>query len=276
MSKEIAETRLIEPGKDSDSPPAHSEFSTPIELCQFVQRLRDMSNGKPVGFKLCLGRRGEFMAIVKAMLETGILPDFITIDGAEGGTGAAPIEFSDSLGTPINEALVFVTSCLVGANLRDRIRVISSGKVARGFDMITKIALGADMCNVARGMLFAVGCIQATRCNTNTCPTGITTQDPVRQRAIDILKSGEQVHNYHDATIESFLAIAGAMGVEGISSLNPTMIMRRGANELSVPYDVLYHYLKPGELLDNHNHLHPIYKRYWDACRPDTFRYVYK
>ncbi|MDF1795540.1 MAG: FMN-binding glutamate synthase family protein [Coxiellaceae bacterium] len=275
VSKEIAEARLVEPGQDCDSPPGHREFSTPIELLEFVQRLRDMSNGKPVGFKFCLGRRGEFMAIVKAMLETGILPDFITVDGAEGGTGAAPVEFSDYLGAPINEGLVFVTSALIGANLRDKIRVIASGKVATGFDLITKIALGADMCNVARGMLFAVGCIQATRCNTNTCPTGITTQDPVRQKAIKIEASGDMVRNFHDGTIDSMLAIAGAMGLDDLKGLNPTMIMRRGANELSVPYDVLYHYLRPGELIENSHHLHPIYKRYWEAARPDTFAYHY-
>ena len=196
ITEEISRIRLVPMGEDCLSPPAHPEFSTPRGLLEFVARLRELSGGKPTGFKLCIGVRSEFMGIVKAMVETGILPDFITVDGAEGGTGAAPPEFSDSLGTPINEALPFVHAALVGAGLRQHIRVIASGKVVTGFDMVTKLAIGADMCAVARPMMFAVGCIQARSCNNNKCPTGVATQDPVRMAAIDIESKHIRVSNW--------------------------------------------------------------------------------
>src|SRR5262249_39362214 len=156
-------------GHDVISPAAHTAFTSPLGLLHFVAQLRAASGGKPVGFKLCVGKRHEFFGIVKAMLETGVTPDFITIDGGEGGTGAAPLEFSDSVGTPLNEGLSFVHYALVGANLRDRMRLIASGKVNTGFQITTKVALGADMCNAARAMMFALGCIQALRCNSNKC-----------------------------------------------------------------------------------------------------------
>ncbi|WP_217272023.1 FMN-binding glutamate synthase family protein [Sphingopyxis sp. BSNA05] len=182
VNEEIAQIRGVEPHKDVISPPAHTAFTTPTGLLEFVQQLREETAGKPIGFKLCIGNRSEFLAICKAMLETGILPDFITVDGAEGGTGAAPVEYSDRFGVPINEGLTFVRNSLIGVGKRDKIRLISSGKVATGFDMIEKISLGADMCNSARAMLFSIGCIQALACNTNKCPTGITTQDPCALR----------------------------------------------------------------------------------------------
>jgi glutamate synthase domain-containing protein 2 len=178
ITPEIAAIRMVGMDRDVLSPPAHTAFSTPIELMEFIGTLRRLSGGKPVGFKLCLGSQHEFLAICKAMLETHIYPDFITVDGGEGGTGAAPLEFSDSVGTPLNDALVFVHNALVGFNIRDRIRLIVSGKITTGFDMVAKIAMGADMCNSARGMMFALGCIQALQCHANTCPTGVATQNP--------------------------------------------------------------------------------------------------
>jgi glutamate synthase domain-containing protein 2 len=269
VTAEIAEARGVPVGKTCHSPAAHTEFSTPTGLLEFMQRLRELSGGKPVGFKLCIGKRSEFMGICKAMLNTGILPDFITVDGAEGGTGASQIEFSDNIGTPINEGLVFVNSCLIGVGLRDKIRIIASGKVASGFDLITKISLGADMCNAARAMLFSLGCIQATRCHTNTCPTGITTQDPTRKKSVHVHERGPMVASFHEKTIASFLDIAGAMGLEHVDDLSPGLIMRRGANELSVPYSELYHYLKVGELLGDE--VHPKYASDWALASADHF-----
>lgn len=269
VSPEIAETRGIAVHEDCFSPPGHSEFSTPMELLGFVQKLRELSGGKPVGFKLCVGKRSEFMGIVKAMLDSRILPDFITVDGAEGGTGAAPIEFSDFLGAPINQGLSFVHNALVGANLRDKIRIIASGKIATGFDMIVKCSLGADMCNMARPMLFALGCIQAVRCNTNTCPTGITTQDKVRQRAIDVDKRSVQVKNYHELTVESCLDLAGAMGLTSLSELDASMVRRCIADERSVPYSDFYETLAPGQLLTDELPL--TFARAWQAAQPDRF-----
>lgn len=251
VNEEIAEYRGVEVGVDCISPPAHSAFNTPEGLLRFVAEVRQLAGGKPVGFKLCIGIRKEFMGICKAMLKTGITPDFITVDGAEGGTGAAPLEFSNRVGMPINEALVFVHSCLVGINLRDRIKIIASAKVAEGFDMLEKIALGADCCNSARAMMFAVGCIQALRCNTNTCPTGVTTQDPVRMRAIIPDEKCHHVHNFHDATIRSFLDLTGAMGLNSPEELNSTYIFRRVSEEATKTYAQIYDSLEHGALLGN-------------------------
>lgn len=172
VTAEVARIRLVPEGKDVLSPPGHSAFSTPMELMAFIKKLRDLSGGKPVGFKLCIGRRSEFFAICKAMVETGIYPDFITVDGGEGGTGAAPQEFSNSVGMPLRDAVAFVYDVLVGFDLKKHIKIIASGKVSTGFDIVKNIALGADICNAARGMMFALGCIQALECNSNTCPTG--------------------------------------------------------------------------------------------------------
>ena len=249
VTDEIARIRMLEPGKTVISPPSHAEFDTPEGLLEFVDRLRTLSGGKPVGFKLCVGRRTDFFAICKAMLETGITPDFITVDGAEGGTGAAPVEFTDYMGLPINEGLAFVHSCLVGVNLRQKIHVIASGKVANGFDMVTKLSLGADMCNAARAFMFSVGCIQALRCNDNSCPTGVATQDPNRARAVDVPTKSVWVKNFHNATVESFLDICGAMGIDHPDALGPGHIFRRVENETMKTYGEIYPYLQPGELL---------------------------
>jgi glutamate synthase domain-containing protein 2 len=249
ITEEIARIRLVEQGKDCISPPAHPEFSTPRGLLEFIDHMRNLSGGKPTGFKLCLGFRSEFMSICKAMLETGILPDFITVDGAEGGTGAAPLEYSDSIGTPINEALPFVHACLVGIGLRDKIRIIASGKVVTGFDMVTKLALGADMCNVARPMMFAVGCIQARRCNTNTCPTGVATQDEARARALHVEAKHYRVANYHAATMSNFLELTGAMGLDDPDALTSHHIFRRVNDGPALTFAELYDYLEPNALI---------------------------
>jgi glutamate synthase domain-containing protein 2 len=249
VNAEIARIREVPEGKDCLSPASHPEFSTPRGLLQFVERLRQLCNGKPVGFKLCIGRRSEFLSICKAMLETGTLPDFITVDGAEGGTGAAPVELSDKLGLTINEALPFVHSALVGCGLRDKNRVIASGKVVTGFDMVHKLAIGADICNVARPMMFAVGCIQALRCHTNTCPTGVATQDPRRARALKIDERAEHVQRYHRATLDSFIEITGALGVADPSGLTPQHFLHRMPDQQARDYAQLYPYLQSGDLL---------------------------
>lgn len=221
VTKEIAEIRLVAVGETVNSPPTHPEFNSPKGLLDFVKRLRTLSKGKPVGFKLCLGKKVEFLAIVKAMLETNILPDFITIDGAEGGTGAAPVEFSNRLGTPCIEATYYINQVLIGAGLREHIKIISSGQTATGFDMLEKIILGADTVNAARSMMMAVGCVQAKACNTNHCPTGIATQDPSRAKAVNVEEKAVRVKNFQRATVHSFLELCGAMGFDNPCDLEP-------------------------------------------------------
>lgn len=274
ITKEIADIRGIEPGVDCLSPPTHSEFSTPIGLLEFVQRLRDMSGGKPVGFKICIGRRAEFMGICKAMLKTGIYPDFITIDGAEGGTGAAPIEFTNRFGVPACEALAFVHNCLVGTKLRDKMRLISSGKVVSGFDVAMRIGLGADTVNIARPMMFSVGCIQALRCHTNTCPTGVATQDPHRYRALIVKEKGPHVANFQRNTMKSFLTMLGAMGLDTPDNLNAHMFFHRITEGESDSYYDLFNYIEPGHLLQNNvDDIHGYYREYWQNASAEQFPY---
>lgn len=250
VSPEIARIRMIPEGQDCISPPAHAEFSTPLGLLEFVQRLRELSGGKPVGFKLCVGRREQFMGIIKAMLESNIMPDFITVDGAEGGTGAAPYEFSDTLGLPLIEGLNFVHNALVGVGLRKHIRLIASGKIISGFDVVQKMALGADMVNMARPMMFALGCIQARRCHTNTCPSGIATQDARRGSAVDVDFRAGHVRNFHHATVQSCCDLLGAMGASRPEEVGPDMLYRRLTDTRVVSYASLLPQLKPGQLLD--------------------------
>lgn len=250
VSEEIARIRLVQAGKDVVSPPAHSAFSDPKGLLQFVQQLRQLSNGKPVGFKLCLGKKSEFLAICKAMLESRIFPDFITIDGAEGGTGAAPLEFSNRLGTPCLEAVYYVNQVLIGLNIRKHIRLIASGKTASGFDMLAKISLGADTVNAARTMMLALGCIQSQACNTNKCPTGITTQDPARSKAVNVESKHIRVANFQAQTVSSFLQLCGAMGYEHPDMLCPSDIYRRFDQGL-MHFDEIYTPLESGQLLSN-------------------------
>jgi glutamate synthase domain-containing protein 2 len=248
VTQEIADIRLVEVGKTVNSPANHPEFSTPTGLLEFVQRVREKSGGKPVGFKLCIGRRHEFLAIVKAMLETGILPDFITIDGSEGGTGAAPAEFTNRLGVPCLEATYYVNQVLIGAGLRESIRIVSSGITATGFDMLEKIAIGANTVNAARSMMLALGCIQARSCNTNNCPTGIATQDPFRSRAVDIEDKSLRVKRYHNSTVKAFLELCGAMGISRPDDLEPDDLLLR-CDEYTRSYTQVYVPLAAGQLL---------------------------
>lgn len=270
VTKEIAKIRMLEVGKDAVSPPMHSEFSTPIGLLEFVKQLRELSGGKPVGFKLCLGHKTEFMSICKAMIKTGIKPDFITVDGAEGGTGAAPVTFTNRLGTPINEAITFVNNCLVGANLRDDIRLIASGKVATGYDLVTKIALGADACNAARAMMFALGCIQSLHCNTDACPTGIATQQKVRWSSLHVRDKSVRVANFHKRTVYSFLEFVGALGIDDPNELDPSYIRRYADLGTSKSYAVIYPQLSAGELLDKKSI--GVYVDLWNQAKAESFR----
>lgn len=270
VNEEIARIRTIPIGKDAISPPMHTEFSTPEELMHFIVRLRKLSGGKPIGFKLCIGIRSEFMGICKAMIKTGVTPDFITVDGAEGGTGAAPVIFTNHLGTPINEAVIFVHNCLVGINKRDKIKIIASGKVATGYDMVTKIALGADSCNVARAMMFALGCVQSLSCNTNCCPTGVATQNPHRWKSLDVRDKYIRVANYHKNTMRSFLEIVGVMGKGSPDELDPSCIRKYADISVSRNFAEMYPVVKVGEFLKK-GEIHPSYKEHWDKASEKYF-----
>lgn len=249
ITTEIALTRDIPMGIDCISPPTHPEFSTPTELVHFWQRLRELSGGKPVGFKLCIGMPWEFMAIVKAMIKEDNYPDFIVIDGAEGGTGAAPIEFMDSVGMPLVDALIFVQNTLVGAGIRDKIKVGVSGKVISGFDIARLMSLGADWCNSARGFMFAVGCIQSRSCHTNKCPTGVATQDPARQKAIDIPDKSRRVSNFHKNTLKALAEIVGCAGLSHPTELKPHHIVRRQPDGWIKLLSEHYQFIETGSLL---------------------------
>jgi glutamate synthase domain-containing protein 2 len=269
LTQEIIDIRGVEPGKDVISPPAHSAFSTPEELMLFVEKLRKLSGGKPVGFKLCIGKRREFMAIGKAMLKTGILPDFITVDGGEGGTGAAPIEFSNSVGTPLKEGLVFVHNTLTGIGVRDKIKIIAAGKVTTGFHMATLMALGADLCNSARAMMFALGCIQALRCNSNKCPTGVATQDPELVKGLHVPNKALRVASFQRETVHSLLEVVGASGLSNPNELKPWHIMRRTTPTEVRNYDEIYGFLRSGDLLKSE--VPEGYARAWSAAQAETF-----
>lgn len=227
ITPEIAEARGIPMGVDCVSPAAHSAFSTPTELCEFLGLLRERSGGKPVGFKLCIGHRREFMCIVKAMLETKIVPDFIVVDGKEGGTGAAPLEFANHVGMPLVEGLVFVHNTLRGAGLRDQIKIGAAGKLVTAFDIAKALALGADWANSARGFMFSIGCIQAQACHTNHCPVGVTTQDPLRQRALNVSDKSVRVANFHRNTLKALAEMAGAAGLSDPCNFLPYHFMQR-------------------------------------------------
>ncbi|HYK75929.1 MAG TPA: FMN-binding glutamate synthase family protein [Daejeonella sp.] len=248
VTAEVARIRLVEMGKDVISPPSHSAFSTPLELVHFIQQLRRLSEGKPIGFKLCVGNKSEFIAICKAMKETGIYPDFITVDGGEGGTGASPQEFSDAVGMPLRDALAFVYDTLVGFDLKKHIKIIASGKIASGFDLVKHIALGADMCNVARGMMFALGCIQALECNKNTCPTGVATQDPHLVKGLVVEDKRVRVYNFHKNTVHSAIHLIGAAGLKKPAELHRALISRRIGPRMIQTYAETYPYIKAGSL----------------------------
>ncbi len=269
ITPEIARIRGIPMGRDCISPPCHSAFSTPIELMQLVGRMRELSGGKPTGFKLCIGQAPELLAMVKAMIETDITPDFIVVDGKEGGTGAAPLEFIDHIGMPLREGLSLTHNVLVGAGLRDRIRLGASGKIVTAFDMARSMALGADWCNSARGFMFPVGCIQAQSCHTDKCPTGVATQDPTRTRALVVPDKAERVRNFHHATIEALGELIAAAGLKHPGELRPQHIYRRVSATEIATYAELYPTMEPGELLRGARD--PRMAAAWQAARPDSF-----
>ena len=271
LTREIADIRHVPMGHDVISPPAHTAFSSPTGLLEFIAGLRELCAGKPVGFKLCIGARTEFLAICKAMLETGITPDFITVDGAEGGTGAAPVEFSNSVGTPLRDGLVFVHNALTGAGLRDRIRIIASGKVMSAFHMLRLMALGADTINSARAMMFALGCIQSRHCNQNTCPTGIATQNPARYNALDVDGKSVRVANYHASMIKNLMELVAATGLNGLDEVRPWHINRRvDGNEIST-FAELYPWIADRCLLSDST-LPDTWRHDWNRASPDSWQ----
>ncbi|MBB4862680.1 glutamate synthase domain-containing protein 2 [Pseudomonas nitritireducens] len=270
VTPEIAATRGVPMGQDCISPSSHSAFSTPKGLLDFIVQLRELSGGKPVGFKLCIGHPWEFMGIAKAMHETGILPDFIVVDGKEGGTGAAPLEFTDHMGLPMREGLLFVHNTLVGLGLRDKIRIGASGKIVSAFDIASVLAMGADWANSARGFMFAIGCIQSQSCHTNKCPTGVATQDPLRQRALVVPDKAERVYSFHRNTLKGLAEMIAAAGIRHPSELEAKHLVRRvSATEIRL-FSHLHYFLKPGELLSG-NIEGEFYERIWRMARSDSF-----
>ncbi|MGZ4752622.1 MAG: FMN-binding glutamate synthase family protein [Oryzihumus sp.] len=269
VSKEIAEARNVPQGEKCVSPAYHRVFSTPRELVHFIARMRELAGGKPAGFKLCVGSRTDVLAICKAMVAEGITPDFIIVDGAEGGTGAAPLEYEDHVGSPLTEGLLTVHNALVGAGLRDRVRVGASGKVSTGVDIVKRLIQGADYTNAARAMMMATGCIQAQRCHTNTCPVGVTTQDPRRMRALDVGDKTERVHRFHDATVAEATQVIASMGLHGPHELRPHMLRRRIDHTTTVGYDQLFEHLRPGQLLEQPPQS---WLADWERADPDRFQ----
>lgn len=268
VTQEIAKARGVPGGQDCVSPSYHKAFSTPEGLLHFVQQLRELSGGKPTGFKLCVGHPTEFMAIAKAMLSTGILPDFIVVDGAEGGTGAAPHELTDHVGTPLREGLIFVQNVLVGAGLRERIHLGASGKVVSGFSLAANLALGADWCNAARGFMFSVGCVQSRSCHTDRCPTGVATQNAQRQRAIVVPDKAQRVARFHSHTVKALAEIVATAGLVHPTDLTPAHLCRRTDLNMVQTAAEFYSFLEPGQLLkDDDSPLH----RYWKAADPTRF-----
>ncbi len=275
VTPEIAAARGVVAYEKCESPASHSAFRTPVEMLLFIERLRTLSGGKPVGFKLCIGHPWEWFAICKAMQKTGIVPDFIVVDGAEGGTGAAPLEFADHVGAPLQEGLLLVHNTLVGLNLRTRIRVGAAGKVISAFDIARMMALGADWCNAARAFMFALGCIQAQSCHTGQCPTGVTTQDPLRQRALVVADKADRVHMFHQNTLQALKELVQAAGLAHPNEIRATHIVRRGGdNEVRLLANQLA-FVKPGELLTAAAGAsawpHRVFQLYWPKADPDSF-----
>lgn len=270
VSKEISLTRGVPMGEDCISPAQHTAFTTPVEMMKFIAEMRRLSGGKPAGFKLCIGHEWEFMAICKAMLETGIYPDFIVVDGKEGGTGAAPMEFVDHIGKPMRQGLYFVHNTLIGIGARHRIKLGAAGKIITAFDIIRAMALGADWCNAARGFMFAVGCIQSQSCHTDRCPTGVATQDPRRQRALVVPDKIERVANFHRATLHELAEMTAAAGLDHPRDFRPVHISRRISPAEVVTFADIYPPLTENELLTGSGK--PRWQLPWDMADPNSFR----
>ncbi len=271
VTPEIAAARGIAVGMDCISPAAHSAFTTPLELMHFIAQLRELSGGKPVGFKLCIGHPWEWFAMVKAMLQTGITPDFIVVDGSEGGTGAAPLEFTDHVGAPLQEGLRLVHNTLMGVNLRDRIKIGCAGKVISAFDIVRAMAIGADWCNSARGFMFALGCIQAQTCHTGTCPTGVTTQDPLRQQALVVPDKADRVYHFHQNTLKALKELVQAAGLQHPREITAHHLVRRvSENEVRLLANLLPH-TPAGALLTDVAAQHAVFTTYWDRSSAERF-----
>ena len=270
VTPEIAMTRGVPVGVDCISPARHSAFNTPLEMMAFLQTLRELSGGKPVGFKLCIGLPWEFMAIVKAMLASGIVPDFIVIDGGEGGTGAAPVEFSDHIGVPMREGLLFVHNTLVGAGLRHRIRIGVAGKLISAFDVAAVLAIGADWVNAARGFMFALGCIQSLSCHTNRCPVGVATQDLKRSRALVVPDKAERVWRYHERTVEALAEMLGAAGLRHPDDLRPHHLVHRISSTELRQFDRMHYFAEPNDLVERRA-AGAFYQDNWDLARAESF-----
>ncbi len=270
VTLEIAEARGVRPWVDCVSPASHGAFRTPIEMMRFIERLRTLSGGKPTGFKLCIGHPWEWFAIAKAMLETGILPDFIVVDGAEGGTGAAPLEFCDHVGAPLQEGLLLVHNTLVGLNLRDKIKIGCAGKVVSAFDIARMLALGADWCNAARGFMFALGCLQAQTCHTGNCPTGVTTQDPQRQKALDVGNKADRVYHFHEHTLLALKELVQAAGLAHPRDITASHIVRRMSDHGVKLLANLLPFVQPGSLLRG-DVPHQVFRIYWPVASAASF-----
>jgi glutamate synthase domain-containing protein 2 len=270
VTPEIAATRGVPMGQDCISPSSHSAFSTPRELMAFIATLRRLSGGKPVGFKLCIGHPWEFMGMVKAMVETGIRPDFIVVDGGEGGTGAAPTEFSDHIGAPMREGLLFVHNVLVGAGLRDQIRIGAAGRIVSAFDILSVLAIGADWTNAARGFMFAIGCVQSLSCHTNHCPTGVATQDKLRQRGLVVPDKAERVASFHRMTLNSLSQMLAAAGLSHPDELGPHHLVRRVSATEIKQFSELHTFLKPRTLVDGTCE-EGFYRSNWARASAETF-----
>jgi glutamate synthase domain-containing protein 2 len=269
VSEEISKIRGVAMGEDCISPAFHRAFSTPLEMMAFIGEMRRLSGGKPAGFKMCIGHPWEFLAICKAMLQSGVYPDFIVVDGNEGGTGAAPLEFMDHLGMPMREGVNFVHNALVGIHARDRIRIGAAGKIATAFDMARAMAIGADWCNSARGFMFSLGCIQSLSCHTDRCPTGVTTQDPSRNRALVVPHKIERVYNYHHATLHALAELLAAAGLEHPRQIRPIHFSQRTSITEVRSFAQLYPSLRPGELIDGTSD--PRFREPWAMARADSF-----
>ena len=272
LTQEISEIRNVPLGQDVLSPPGHQVFTTPIGLLEFIARMRELCGGKPVGFKLCVGKRREFLAVCKAMVQTGITPDFICVDGGEGGTGAAPLEFSNHIGAPLVEGLIFVHNALVGYDLRDSIRVIASGKVTSAFQLMKRLALGADACYSARGMMLALGCIQALKCNSNHCPVGVATSNPSLMAGLVPTDKSVRVASFHQETIRSLAEMLGAVGLSDPADLRPWHVLHRTSSTQTKHYGELYDFLEPGELL--RERVPETYRRACQSASAETFAHV--
>lgn len=270
VTPEIAEARGVAPGTDCISPSRHSAFASPIGLMEFVVRLRKLSGGKPVGIKLAIGHPWEWFGIVKAMLQTGITPDFVVVDGGEGGTGAAPLEFTDHIGSPMREALMLVHNTLVGVGLRSKLKIGVAGKIVTAFDIARAMAMGADWCNSARGFMFALGCLQAQTCHTGFCPTGVTTQDPKRMRALVVPDKAERVYQFHRNSLDALKELLAATGLTHPSQLGPAHVMHRISPTEIRSWADLHHWNQPGDLLNDVPDV-PVYKAFWGIARADSF-----